>query len=259
MARGGIVRLSRVAMVAVLITPTCALADVGTSGAPASATSAPPAPTTAKSAPNFDAIMAAVDKMFPAQPDPDPARLALAHVSVQAMWPDGAYAKMMSSFIGNIFNGVMQMKASDLVPLGNKVSKSKAGAAANDQTIHDQAAAKDPYFDRRVAAMRGVVDEEIGKMSTVIDPRMREGLARSMARRFDERQLADINAFFATPSGHALATQYMQLWFEPDTMRSMMGAFPEMMKLMPDAMQKFKAVNEKFPKPPAPQSKATKH
>jgi hypothetical protein len=38
-----------------------------------------------------------------------------------------------------------------------------------------------------------------------------------------------------------------------------MGAFPEMMKLMPDAMQKFKAANDKFPKPPAPAAKATKH
>jgi hypothetical protein len=218
-----------------------------------------PKGATVKPPPSFDAMMGAIDKMFPPQPEPDPARLALARTSVQAMWPDGAYAKMMTGFVGNLFTGVMQMKKSDLAPIGSKAVKTGASAAADNQTIHDKAAAKDPYFDQRMAAMRGIIDEEIGKMSVVIDPRMREGLARSLAHRFDAKQLADINAFFATPSGHALASEYAQLWFEPDTLRSMMSAFPEMMKLMPDAMQKIKAVNAKFPKPAEPPSKAVKH
>jgi hypothetical protein len=218
---------------------------------PASNSSGPKAP------PNFDAMMGAIDKMFPPQPEPDPARLALARMAVQPMWPDGAYARMMSGFMNNIVNGLMQMKKSDLTPIATK-GKTAANTTEDNQTIHDKAAAKDPYFDQRMAAIRGVIDEEIGKMSTVIDPRMREGLARAMARRFDARQLTDIDAFFATPSGHALATQYMQLWADPDTLRSMIGAFPEMMKLMPDAMQKIKAVNEKFPKPKPAPPKATK-
>lgn len=214
--------------------------------------------TGAKGTPNFEAVMGAIDKMFPAQPEPDPARLALARTTVRAMWPDGAYANMMSGFMGNIFDGVMQMKKSDLAPLAKKADKS--AKATDNLSIHDQAAAKDPYFDQRMAAIRGLIDEEVGKMSTVIDPRMRDGLARAIARRFDGRQLADINAFFATPSGNALATQYMQLWTDPDTMRSMIGAFPEMMKLMPDAAQKLKAIDAKFPKPKATTpSKATKN
>lgn len=226
-----------------------ALASPALAEAP-SASIVPPKTGAAKAAPNFDAMLTILDKMFPPQPEPDPARLALARTSVQAMWPDGAYGKMMSGFMSNMFNGVMQMKPADFKALANKDDKPKASSPADTRSLREQAAAKDPYFDQRMAAMRGVMDEEFGKMSTLIDPRMREGLARSMARRFDGRQLGDINAFFATPSGHALASQYMQLWFEPDTLRSMMGAIPEMMKLMPDAMEKFKAANDKFPKPP---------
>jgi len=210
-----------------------------------------------KSPPNFDAMLSVINKMFPPQPDPDPARLALARTSVQAMWPDGAYGTMMSGFMGNMFNGVMQMKPADFGALANKAGKAQASPATDTRSLHEQAAAKDPYFDQRMAAMRGVMDEEFGKMSVLIDPRMREGLARSMARHFDARQLGDINAFFATPSGHAFASQYMQLWFEPDTLRSMMGAIPQMMKLMPGAMERFKAANDKFPKPPKPA--AAKH
>jgi hypothetical protein len=114
-------------------------------------------------------------------------------------------------------------------------------------------AAKDPYFDQRMGAYRALIADETAKMSVVIDPRMRDGLARTMARQFDAKQLADIDAFFATPSGHALASQYMQLWFQPDTMRAMFTAMPEMIKLMPDAMQKMKAIDAKFPKPAKPE------
>jgi hypothetical protein len=213
-----------------------------------------------KSPPDFAAMLAMFDKLFPPQPDPDPARLALARTSVQAMWPEGAYGKMMTSFMGGIFDRVMQMKQSDLAALGSKPKKSPAAAGA-DLSLHDQIAAKDPYFDKRMAAMREAVGEELGRLSAIIDPRVRDGLARSMARRFDAQQLKDINAFFATPSGRALAGQSMQLWIDPDMLRSLVGAMPEMIKLMPDMMQRMKAANDKFPEPPkkVTPAKAEKH
>jgi len=212
---------------------------------------APPAKeAAAKAAPSFEQMLAVIDKLFPPQPDPDPARLALARTSVQAMWPDGAYGKMMTGFMGGMIDRMMQLKASDLPDMGGKAPKPGA-AKDKDLTVKEAIAGKDPYFDQRMAAMRGIVDEEAGKISAIIDPRMREGLARAMARRFDAQQLGDINAFFATPSGHALASQYMQLWLDPDTIRSIFGSVPEMMKLMPEMMQKFKAANDQFPEPPA--------
>jgi len=214
-----------------------------------------------KSPPDFAAMLAMFDKLFPPQPDPDPARLALARTSVQSMWPEGAYGQMMTGFMGGIFDRVMQMKQSDLAALGSKPKKTPAAAGA-DLSLHDQAAAKDPYFDKRMAAIRDAVGEELGKLSAIIDPRVRDGLARSMARRFDAQQLKDINTFFATPSGRALAGQSMQLWVDPDMLRSLFGAMPEMIKLMPDMMQRMKAVDEKFPKPPkapATPAKADKH
>jgi hypothetical protein len=134
--------------------------------------------------------------------------------------------------------------------MGGKAPKATA-AKDKDVSVKEAIAGEDPYFDQRMAAVRGIVDEEAGKISAIIDPRMREGLARAMARRFDAQQLGDINAFFATPSGHAFASQYMQLWLDPDTIRSIFGSVPEMMKLMPEMMQKFKAANDQFPEPPA--------
>jgi hypothetical protein len=222
--------------------------DKGNTAIPAPVPSSPQAAAHAKGPPDFGALLGIVDKLFPPQPDPDPTRLALARTSVRAMWPNGAYGKMMTGFMGGMFDKMMQLKKSDFAALDDKKVKPTA-ATTKDMTVHEEATAKDPYFDQRMAAMRDVVSEELGKISVIIDPRMREGLARSMARRFDAQQLGDINRFFATPSGQAFAGQYMQLWIDPDTIRSIFASMPEMMKLMPEMMQKFKAANDKFPSP----------
>jgi hypothetical protein len=254
-------RLSKTLTFAIAMTATAAIAAAPASGAPPKRTKAHAAAAKRageKAIPDFATMLGLFDKLFPAQPDPDPARLALARTSVQAMWPDGAYGKMMTGLAGGMFDRVMQLKKSDLAGLDPKLAKTDA-SASEDLSLHDQAAAKDPYFDQRMAAIRDAVGEEVGKVSAIIDPRMRDGLARSMARRFDEHQLADINGFFATPSGRALAGQYMQLWVDPDTMRSLFGTLPEMMKLMPDMMAKLAAANDKFPKPEKAAAKPTKH
>jgi hypothetical protein len=168
------------------------------------------------------------------------------------MWPDGAYGKMMSGFIGKMYDQAMQLKKSDLDAVAGPSAKPSAMSAGADLSLHDQIAAKDPYFDRRAAAIRAVLDDEMVKVSGIIDPHMRDGLARAMARRFDAQQLTDINAFYATPSGHALAGQYMQLFIDPDTLRSLFQSMPEMMKLMPDMMLRMKEANDKFPESPKP-------
>jgi hypothetical protein len=236
----------------------CSLALAGLAVIAAPAAAAPKAapksksPMEAMKPPNLDAMMGVFDKLFPPQPEPDPARLALARTSAATMWPEGAYRDLMVNFAGGMVDNVMRLKKSDF-PTGD-AKKAKADATA-DLSLHDAAAAKDPYFDQRVAAIRAAVTEEIGKVSAVIDPRMRDGMARAMARRFDARQLADINGFLATPSGRAFAGQYMQLWLDPDMLRGMMGTMPEMIKLMPDVMKKVKEANDKFPAPPSSQKR----
>lgn len=203
-----------------------------------------------KSPPDFAAMIGLVDKIFPPQPDPDPTRLALARTSAQAMWPDGAYGNALFGLFSGAFDRAMQLKLSDFGAIAGE--KAKDSPVAKAVSIHDAALEKDPYFDQRAAAIRQALNEETAKVSAILDPKMREGLARAMARKLDPRQLGDLNAFFATPSGHAFAAQYMQLWVDPEVIRSMFSSMPEMMKLMPEAMQKVQAANDKFPKPAKP-------
>lgn len=239
----------RSAALSIVLSAGIATAAEAAPAAAKAATKPSTEPVAAKAVPSFAEMMKVINKLFPPQPDPDPARLALARTSAQSIWPDGAYGRMLTGLMGGMFDRVMSLKESDLGSMAPKKTTKVDPAKAN-LSLHDQLVTEDPYFDQRVAAMRAVLTEEVGKVSTIVDPRMRDGLARAMARRFDARQISDINAFFATPSGQALSSQYMQLWIDPDTIRSVFGTFPDMMKLMPGMMEKLQAANDKFPKPP---------
>ena len=204
-----------------------------------------------KKAPDLDIgqMMAIFDKIFPAQPDPPAPRLALSRTAVQSLFPDGTYARMMGGMMHGIADRVMGMTAADLGATPDK------GRAADTITLKEKLAKDDPAFDERMRIMEQVIGEEFAKMAAIVEPRMRDGLARSMARRFDEKQLADLNAFLATDSGKAFGGQSMAMYVDPDVMRAMIGSFPEMMKAMPDAMKRVEAATAHLPKPKTDKAK----
>ncbi len=180
-------------------------------------------------APDMSAMFKMFDKLFPPQPAPDPARFPLARITVQSLVPPGAMGKAMGDLMGGMFERMLEMRESDFPSAKIKSAKSAPGG----RTLHQSLIAKDPYFDERMRLTRAAVEKEFVTFGAIIEPRLRDGLAGAVARRFDQRQLADINAFFATNSGKALGSQYLGLWFDPDIMRSMMTAMPDMMGAMP--------------------------
>lgn len=192
---------------------------------------------------SIEQMMTIMDKLFPAQPDPAPARLALARTSVQALFPDGTYARMMGGMMHGIVDRAMDLTASDV---GANPGKDKA---AGTMTLRQSLAKGDPDFEAHMATMERIAAEEFAKMAAILEPRIRDGLARSMARRFDEKQLADLNAFLATDSGKAFGSQSMAMYVDPDVMRAMISSFPEMMKAMPEAMKRIEAETGQAPKP----------
>ena len=182
-------------------------------------------------------MMKVMDKLMPAGPDPDPVRLAAARGTVDVMWQKGTLGSMYLGMIDTVVDRGLSLHESDLAEMTGKT----ADAKASPLTFRQALTAKDPRFEQKLAAMRQLVAKELGKVSDVIEPGFREGLARSVARRFDAKQIADINAFLATPTGHAFGPQAMQLWFDPDVFRGMIAAFPQLIKLGPDMARDLQA------------------
>jgi hypothetical protein len=188
-------------------------------------------------------MMAVFDKLFPNQPDPLPQRLALSRVTVQAIFPDGTYARLMDGVMDSFVDRIMVLSAADFG------AKGKAGKPPSNETLRQQALKDDPHFEERMRITERVFTEELSKMAKIIEPKLREGLARSMARRFDERQLTDINGFLATDSGRAFGSQSMAMWIDPDVMRAMISSFPEVIEAMPGAMKRLETETAHLPKP----------
>ena len=187
-------------------------------------------------------VMAMFEKIFPAGPEPAPARLALARTTAGAMLPNGTYAGLFDEVMSGMVERVMSLTAADIgvAPKGKETSAT---------TLRQRIAAEDPHFEERMRIMRRVIGEELLKLSAVMEPKLRDGLARSIARRLDETQLTEINAFLATDSGKAFAGQTMRMWVDPDVMRSMVQTVPHMITAMPGAMTRLEAETAHLPKP----------
>ena len=195
---------------------------------------------------DFLKVFQMFDKMFPAQPDPAPARLALSRTTVQGLLPDGTYGRMMGDMMDTLVDRVMSFSEADFG------GKGKDGKPPSSETLRQAAIREDPHFEERMKIMRRVIAEEMIKISAVIEPKVREGLARSMARRFDEKQLGDINAFLATDSGKAYGRESMAMWVDSDVMRSVFTSMPDIIVALPGAMQRIDKETAHLPKPKKP-------
>ncbi len=205
--------------------------------------------------PDFDMsqLTAMFDRLFPAQPDPPPQRLALSRTAVKGLFPEGTYARMMTTMMNTMVERFMTLSEADLAMGGKK------GTPPDTTTMRQAIAKDDPHFDERMQIIQRVLTDEFTKFAAIIEPRIREGLARSMARRFDEKQLSDINAFLATDSGRAFGSQSMAMWLDTDVMRAAMQSMPDMMAAMPQVMKRIETETAHLPKPkPKPKPATTR-
>ena len=187
------------------------------------------------------------DTLFPPQPAPDPLRMPLAHSTALALLPPDAMGQAVGAMMGGMVDRFLSLRESDFP------AKAKAGAkpaSLDTRTMRETMRANDPHFDERVRLIRGAAEVEFKRYAAVLEPRLRDGIARAVARRFDQRQLTEINAFFATDTGRALGRQFLGIWFDPDLMRSSIAAMPELVQLMPGSMQRIGAATAHLPKPP---------
>ena len=181
------------------------------------------------------------DKLFPAGPEPDPARLAAARDATMKMFPKGTYAQALTGFMDRTVENVLDMSEADFADMfpeakdtKEKGKKAKKAGPPSTEPLRLTLARKDPNFEAKVAAGCAFAEVMFVKLGDIAEPKFRDGMARALARKFDDRQLADIRAFLATPTGAAYGREMVGLWFQPDVMRGTFELLPDMMKMMPE-------------------------
>ena len=204
------------------------------------------APKAKAAAPDLGTMLKMFDTVFPPQPAPDPRRLPLAHVTALALLPPDAMGNAVGGMMDSMVDRFLKLSEADLPAR----TGAKPGKPVDTRSFRESMIAKDPHFDERVRLTRAAAVSEFKRFSAVLEPRLRDGIARGVARRFDQRQLTEINAFFATDSGAALGRHFLGLWFDPDLMRSSVAAMPELIALMPGSMERISAATAHLPKVP---------
>ncbi|QIK79482.1 DUF2059 domain-containing protein [Sphingomonas piscis] len=187
-------------------------------------------------------MMNVFDKFFPAGPEPDPARLAVARQATMTMFPKGTYAQAVNGFVDTMTDRVLNMSEADFAGMfpeefAKKAGKDKKAGPPSTEPLRVMLAKKEPNFDAKLAAIRAFAGVMFVKLGDVAEPKFREGMARALARKFDDRQLAEIQTFLATPTGAAYSRQMVGLWFEPEVMRGSLQLMPDMMTMFPDLMK----------------------
>jgi len=186
-----------------------------------------------------------------AQTAPDAARVAAAQPVVDKIFPVGTYRRMMegtlSKMMDSMMDGVMKMPIAQLARIGGVPEEKLAGL--NQSSMEQISAIVDPHFRERTTLGMNAMMASMTEMMDGFEPKVRDALTRAYARKFDGRQLAELAAFFRTPTGDLYARQSMMMFMDPEIMSEMQALMPEMMKKMPEMAAKAEEATKKLPPP----------
>ena len=186
----------------------------------------------------------------PAQPEAtsDPARVAAAERTVDFVFPVGSYERLMRGTLdkltGSVLTTMMGLSPRKLGTTGNTDDESA------DTPFSQLANEADPYFEERMRLSMNVVTDEMIALMTEAEPAVRAALTGSYARRYTVAQLADMNAFFATPTGTVFARDYLLIYSDPEMIEAMQAFVPRMLEQLPTLEAKVAAATAHLP--PAP-------
>lgn len=197
---------------------------------------------------------AAQDSPATAQAAPDAARIAVAKVTIDYVFPAGTYAKMFGGSFSQIMDQAMDsMTEMPIANLMNSTGISQEDIAKLGRaTLADVMEIMDPAYKQRQKATMDAMMPVLSNMMTSMEPVMREALADAYARRFTLEQLNDMNRFFATPSGTAYANNSMVIMMDPEVVGRVTKDTPRMVQefiaQLPAIQEKVKAATANLPK-----------
>jgi hypothetical protein len=181
----------------------------------------------------------------------DPVRLKLAEQTVTKLIPPGTYSKimkdMMDTMAGGLVEQMMGMDASVLAGIAGEEAGSEASEAVKGRTMADIAAEKDPAFKERMDITMKVMFSEMGNLMNEMEPVVRTALSSIYAKKYSAKELTDMNAFFATPSGATFAGNFMATFTDKEMIDASFGMMPKVMEAMPDIMKKVEAATAHLP------------
>lgn len=182
-----------------------------------------------------------VEEIFGLQdlPPVDESRLPAARAVASAISQRESVEQMFDGLYGRAFKNVShnfaRVKPSEL-SIAFGLSAADAEKVSRDD-LKAVAAILDPQRDARDARMKAIAQPIVDLLLDTMVPRIQEGQARALARRFTADQLADIGKFLQTPAGAAFGAQLLPLNADPELMAAMVKAVPDVLPRLEDVVK----------------------
>jgi hypothetical protein len=161
---------------------------------------------------------------------------------------------MMDSMMGGTFQSMMNsmgdLPVRDILAAANVPSEQidKLG----EGTLKEMMAILDPAYEERMNLMMTTMTGQLKDLMSEFEPAFQDGLTRAYAKRFDARQLGELNRFFATPTGAAYANESMMLFMDPEVIGKMQELMPAMLERMPKLIEAMTTTTAHLPPPRKP-------
>lgn len=208
---------------------------------PKSATSADKSEATAAS------LMQAMFKVEPLTAEQS-ARLPQAEKLVARVMPPGTMNQIMGGMYDKMLGPIMAMAGeASSGDIARELGVDSDVLELEDEEAARIAAILDPVWKERREAEMAVVQRAMSTAMSAVEPGMRKGMAEAYAINFTAAELADIDSFFATPSGATFAKKSYALASDPRLVAASMQALPQMMAQMKTMEEEAKAASAKFP------------
>lgn len=172
------------------------------------------------------------------------ARLPLAGKMAVEIMPEGTFATVMEQSMGPMMGAIMGAVTADPRIRLAEVSGVDARdlAALEDEAAQEALDIYDPNFSERTERMTGIIVDMMGRLFDAIEPSYREALARALATRFEEREMREVLAFFATPTGAKFARESLLVQYDPQMLGVMEQMGPAMVEIMPSMIDSIAAL-----------------
>ncbi|MFC3099758.1 DUF2059 domain-containing protein [Altererythrobacter lauratis] len=175
-------------------------------------------------------------------------RLPAAEALLDAMLPPGSLGPLMGGGFNQMLLPIRQDQPRDAAAyVRERLGMGSAGLELDEAQAERAASLLDPVWRERQAREAEIYPRLMSRAGAALEAPLRRAMAELYAINFTSAELADIAAFFATPSGAAYARRSLSLSSDPRLAMAAMSAMPAMMQAFAEVEAEIAAVAADLP------------
>ena len=167
---------------------------------------------------------------------------------------EGIYGEMMGQMIDSFLAPIFKMANTEGGMSTSDLATYTGLAQETVEALTDEQRAEltdifDPVYQSREQAKFDGIISGVNTLFGVLEPGVRDGLARAYASKFEASELAELESFFATPVGAKYASQSLLLNADPQVISGMMDTIPSLIEKLPMLTESFENAADGLPEP----------